>query len=179
MKYFTALFFICAIAFVLSCEKDDICAETTPTTPHLIIRFYDVADADQTKTVTGLFAQVLNDDLSTTDIRNESVLNRDSIALPLRTDQDITRFLLYTEYEFDDGGTPDDPDDDDISGNPDTIEVIYTREDVYVSRACGFKTIFKDLQFSIEVDADNWIITSSVETDSIINENAAHVQIFH
>ena len=29
------------LAFLVACEKDDLCAETTPTTPQLVISFKD------------------------------------------------------------------------------------------------------------------------------------------
>ncbi len=34
-----------------SCERDDICPESTPTTPHLVISFFDVDDQDETLNV--------------------------------------------------------------------------------------------------------------------------------
>ena len=37
-----------------SCEKDDICDANTPTTPRLVITFYDNAAPTTLKTVTNL-----------------------------------------------------------------------------------------------------------------------------
>jgi len=39
----TSLALLLAVSF-WNCEKDDICAETTPTTPKLVIEFYDNAN---------------------------------------------------------------------------------------------------------------------------------------
>ena len=49
--------FITFIALALiSCERDDICAEATATTPRLLIEFYDVASPDDLKSVLRLTA---------------------------------------------------------------------------------------------------------------------------
>lgn len=165
--------------FLFTCERDDICAESTPTTPHLVIRFYDIADNDQTKTVTGLLAYALDDNDNIIPILNESVLNRDSIAIPLRTDMNMSRFVLHKDYDIDDNGTPQDESDDIVMGNPELINLNYIREDVYVSRACGFKTVFNTFSFSVEQDTDNWIINSEIVIPDITDENQAHVKVYH
>lgn len=172
----------------LSCERDDICAETTATTPQLIIRFYNIASQENTKNVTDLRAYGINDMDEEIVIPEVNILTTDSIALPLRTDANEVSFILHRNYAIDDNDTPDDPEDDLITGNPDKITVSYTTEQVYVSRACGFKTIFNDLVFSIEEETDdpdndlgNWlqqfIITATNNT--VDNETAAHINIFH
>jgi Family of unknown function (DUF6452) len=162
-----------------NCEKDDICAENTPTTPQLIIRFYDISSQEDTKSVTGLRVTAFNENNVEVLISNLNIVTTDSISLPLRTDADLTKFVLYKDYSVDDNGTPSDTSDDIILGNPDTITITYLREDVYVSRACGFKTIFKNIAFSFESDGDNWIVNDEVINPIIDNETTAHVKIFH
>ena len=166
------------ILLSLSCEKDDICAEATPTTPQLIIRFYDIVDNDETKTVTNLFAYALDDSNNAIAIDGLSVSTSDSIAIPLRTDGSSTRFVLHSDFEID-INDPDDPDDDEILGNPDEIIVNYTPEDIYVSRACGFKTVFRGLTLAVDNDGANWIINSDVIINDVEQQTQAHVQIFH
>ncbi|MBT8254144.1 MAG: hypothetical protein HKN00_05605 [Flavobacteriaceae bacterium] len=153
------------------CEKDDICAEATPTTPQLIIRFYDVASPEDLKSVTGLFAYALEDDGSIVPIDGLAQNNTDSIAIPLRTDRTSTRFVLHKDFAIDNNGM--------LLGNPETITVNYTTDDVYVSRACGYKTVFLDMLFGVSLDTDNWIINSDVVNNNVENQNAAHVQVFH
>lgn len=162
-----------------SCEKDDICSETTPTTPKLIIRFYDISSQEETKNVTGLRVTAFDENNTEVLISNLNVVTADSINLPLRTDADLTKFVFHKEYDIDDNDTPNDTSDDIILGNPDTITITYQREDVYVSRACGFKTIFKNLTFSSEIDSDNWIINHEIINFTVDNETTAHVKIFH
>ena len=61
-KYFLVII-ICSIT-IISCEKDDICSESTLTTPRLIITFKDVTDPEQSKAVEslGVYA-IVNDEM--------------------------------------------------------------------------------------------------------------------
>lgn len=179
MKKISALLLLLIFIIIPSCEKDDICAETTPTTPKLILRFYDITSQDDTKSVTGLRVTGLDDSDEDVEISDLNVVTTDSIKLPLRTDADVTKFTFHKDYTVDDNGTPDNPDDDIILGNPDSVTINYQREDVYVSRACGFKTIFNNLTISVELDGDNWIVNSEIINSIVENETTAHVKIFH
>jgi hypothetical protein len=166
MKKFIYLFFI----VILSCEKDDICPETTQTTSRMVIEFYDLTNPDQLLEVPGLFALGLNSEGIEIPINNEIVTTRSSIALPLKTDETETEFNLYKNYDIVDGT---------VIGNPDTIKVTYSPENVYVSRSCGFKTIFDIQTFSITSDSDQWMISSDTLISTITNENDIHIKILH
>ncbi|WP_299336209.1 DUF6452 family protein [uncultured Psychroserpens sp.] len=165
----------------LSCERDDICAETTATTPQLIIRFYDINNQDNTKQVRQLEARGLNDDDMPLEETISVRTNTDSIALPLRFTNEgeftITRFQLEKDADFADNENPDN------DSNIDIIEVRYTPEFIYVSRACGYKSIF-DIGLPTggifrDNDDDNWIINTEILNESIENEQAAHIIIYH
>lgn len=180
MKKKIFLLFILILIIGFSCERDDICAAETPTTPQLILRFYNLAEPDETKDVPDLYAFGLDDDDNPIIFQGATISDTDSIAIPLRTDNNQTKFVLLRNAFVDDNGTPDDTSDDFIDGeNPDTITVNYVTEEVYVSRACGFKTIFNELLFGSAIDIDNWVINSSVVNNEVSNENQAHVQVFH
>ena len=180
MKKFLLLCVVCSSLIVVffSCEKDDICAETTPTTPELIIRFNDITSPEDTKNVTDLFAYALDGNTAIA-ISGMTVATRDSIGIPLRTDMTSTQFVLHKDYEIDDNDTPDDPSDDIVLGNPEVVTVTYEPTEVYVSRACGFKTVFNNLTFSVDLDGDNWILNSEIVSTNVENETAAHVKVFH
>ncbi|MBE9490554.1 MAG: hypothetical protein IMY67_09700 [Bacteroidetes bacterium] len=178
MKKISALLILLLIV-VASCEKDDICAETTSTTPKLILRFYDITSQEDTKNATGLRVTGFNDSNEEVEISGLNIVTTDSIVLPLRTDANSTKFTFHKDYAIDNNGTPDDVNDDIVLGNPDVVTLQYTREDIYVSRACGFKTIFNNLTISVELDTDNWIINSEIINTTIENNTAAHVKIFH
>jgi len=169
MKKIIAL--VIVLSVFISCEKDDICSSETSTTPMLVLRFYDIAAEDETKQVPNLLVYGLNDssEIVLFDHIGLSASNTDSIAIPLRTDGNLTRFVLHRDFEGDDFQT----------GNFDIITANYEREDLYVSRACGYKDIFNDLTLNLETDTDNWIINSEILNTTIKNEITAHVKIFH
>jgi len=183
MKKIIALLLLLLVIY--SCERDDICAESTETTPHLVLRFYDFSEQEETLRVIGLQVQGLGDDELEKYFPTAST---DSIAIPLRTIDDdaipengiTTRFKLHKEYGTDDNDTPDDTSDDFETGNSDVISIKYSTEDVYVSKACGYKTIFNNVEIDLESDGDDWIELIKVDEPLIIdNESEAHVQIFH
>lgn len=173
MKYIKIkpLSFLIVALLLLSCEKDDICAETTPTTPQLIIRFYDNTAQEDTKTVTNIVAYGLDDASNPVELSNQFVATTDSLILPLRTDSNSTKLVLHKNYSIE---------NEIILGNPDTITISYEREDIYVSRACGYKTIFNNISFVLTTDGDNWISGSEIAPNTnITNETSAHVKIYH
>lgn len=184
MKKIIALLLL--ITAFYSCERDDICPASTPTTPHLYIKFFDVAEPDETKKITNLLIQGLDNDNNGLELY-QLVSSADSIALPLRTidnDDDplngiTTKFRLHKNYVYN-INDPDDETDDTISGNEDIISIKYTTEDVYISRACGYKTIFVNVEMELEPDDDNWIQLIQIEEPLIIvDETLSHVQISH
>ena len=166
MKKFIYIFLI----VIFSCEKDDICSETTQTTPRLVIEFYDIQAPDEILSVPGLFAIGLDAEGLEVPINNEIVTTRSSIALPLKTDDILTEFKIYKSYDVVDGV---------VTGNPDTIKITYDTENIYVSRACGYKTNFDIQTFSITADPSLWMISSEILITKITNENDIHVKILH
>ncbi|WP_445956488.1 DUF6452 family protein [Yeosuana sp.] len=179
MKQFNGLgiLFILITIVSLSCEPDDICPESTPTTPSLIIRLYDISNQESKKNVSGLRIQgVGNDNVLT----NFNVVTTDSIILPLKTDAISTQYKLHKEYTYNDNNTPDDPNDDVIGGNEDIITINYNTQEIFVSRACGYKTIFENVTITLENDGNNWIqfIQPVNDNQSVENETAAHFNLF-
>ncbi|NJX15470.1 DUF6452 family protein [Tamlana crocina] len=191
MKYFKILIIsvLLLAALSISCERDDICPASTPTTPHLIIDFLDVNNNDNPKNVFGLLIidTLTTDTLLVTDLNIKSILpgygfiSESTILLPLKTDANTTQFVLFKEAEINDNGTEEDTSDDFIEGNPDVITINYSREQVFVSRACGYKTIFKNVTLTIEPDEDNWMLSRQPLTDnqSVEDETTTHFNITH
>ena len=177
---------ICLLILVLflticyySCERDDICPETTPTTPRLIIDLYDFTNQEEKKNVLDFRVQgVGNEDV----LPGYNVIGAtDDIILPLRTDANTTEYKLHIDYGVNNNGTPDNPDDDFLEGNEDIISINYTTEEVYVSRACGYKTIFKNVTLTVKNDSDNWIKLKESVTDnqSVEDETTTHFNLYH
>ena len=150
-KYLILLFILC-FTFI-NCEKDDICIDTT--TPKLIIVFYD--NEIPTEIKKRLLDSVWVDGKNS--IKEFEKQTLDSIAIPLDLNQNKSKYV--------------------ISSNSirDTIEFTYDRKDIFVSRSCGYKTIFENLQ--IESITRNWIKNDTIKNTTIDNETAVHLTIFH
>ncbi len=200
-KYILHFSLLLSLAILLGCERDDICAEGTPTTPRLLIQFYDVANSDNIKSVTRLTAYgegLVTDDAGNPiepteassaiieDFNTEGTFvfntNEDIIALPLRVGEDgvetETRYVLErdTNLRLDT--------DDTTESNVDIITITYTPRYEYVSRACGFKSEFDNLMITIEPDADNWISSvffpnTTQNNINVENENETQVRLLH
>ena len=155
----------------LGCEKDDICDKTTSTTPRIILEFYDNAQQTTLKNVSNL--KVIGVGLSD----SLKVFNAESkIQLPLKItneDNEITSFRLILNSTIP------------ASLNEDIITFNYTKNTIYVSRACGYKTTFNllsDASGFIREDTTTpdgeWIKGFTIVTRQINNENETHIKIF-
>lgn len=150
MRKYLILLFILSFTLI-NCEKDDICIETT--TPKLIVVFYNNDIPATKKVVTSL---TVSADGNVNIYENKSI---DSIAIPL----DLTK--NSTLYKFKSGTIID------------SINFTYDRRDVFVSRSCGYKTIFENLQIASRTA--NWIKNDTLKNTIIENETATHLNIFH
>ena len=151
--------------FFSSCEKDDICDANTPTTPKVVLEFYDIANPTVLKDVVnlGVIAPGFTNGFGFT--------NTSSIKVPLKTFQDAS--VLY----FIQNGSAEPTSDD----NSDEVTFNYTRKNVYVSRACGYKTLYTldaTNPVIITADGNNWIQNVTVSQPNIENENETHVKIY-
>ena len=157
------LFVLLMVSFFTSCEKDDICIDEV--TPHLVIRFYDKIDNTKLKKVTNLKVEVENSNNEFIQIGSTKSL--DSIVLPLNVDVDLTKIKLTKNFtETSDG----------ISNS---FTLNYNREEVFVSRSCGYKTIYHNLSKSDENLSSDWIQNINLLFTDVDNENQAHIKIFH
>lgn len=158
----TSLLLLFAVSF-WNCEKDDLCDQTTPTTPKLIIEFYDNVNQTELKNVTNL--GVIEPTFSTGFPFN----GVSTISVPLRTNQDATtlQFIL--------NGSDTDTTNDIV----DELTFNYERNDVYISRACGYKTLFQlNTPNGITTSSNNWIQNIEIVQANINNENETHVKIY-
>ena len=145
------LFFLLSLSFfITSCEKDDFCSEAT--TPKLIITFYDAEAPSERKTLPIYVWAEGKENIY------EKVVT-DSIAIPLNTQTNQTKYYMSNQTI------------------EDFFEISYETEDEFVSRSCGFKTLFKSL--SITEYSEEWIKNMQLNNSEITNEEAAHLSIFH
>lgn len=178
MKKISLLILILIVIIHSSCERDDICPESTPTTPSLIIDVFDFNNQESKKNIFGLF--VIGVDNNNV-LPGYGIVTTNNLVLPLKTDDNRTQYRLFKDATLNDNGTPDDTSDDFIEGNQDIITINYSTELVYVSRACGYKTIYKNVTVQVEDDTDNWILSIQPlnSNQSVEDETSAHFNIFH
>lgn len=176
LNIITAIFI--ALCF-FGCEKDDICSGTTPTTPRIILEFYDQDNPSILKSVTDLKA--VGAGMTEGVVFNEAVLapspgrylaNDNKVALPLQINAETTEYTLTINAQ---------------STNPaiinsDKLTFNYTTREIYVSRACGYKTNFdltgSPVQETNIEDNNRWVTNIVVETPNIETENETHIKIF-
>ncbi|MDP3313764.1 DUF6452 family protein [Lutibacter sp.] len=150
-KTINILLYVLLALSIESCEKDDICIEST--TPKLIIRFYDDANPTILKKVNLLTVW------SGSNAKIYDKVSIDSIAMPIDINQN------FTNYSFLSGTTENE------------LQFSYDRSSIFVSRSCGFKMNFTNLQ-STPINA-TWIKNVTINTTTIENETAAHINIYH
>ena len=168
MKKLKIIFIALFIAnFFWSCEKDDLCDVNTPTTPRMIIEFYDDNNPSQTKNVVnlGIIAEGETEGILFNGVSK--------IQVPLKTTAEITKYSFVLDSQNPVVALQ----------NEDKIEINYTHKDEYISRACGFKTLFtlKNPNGIIEApdpDPAAWIQQILIQKHNILNEDEVHVKIF-
>lgn len=153
---------------IISCQRDDICADTDPTTPRLIIKFQDFEAQDEDKTVTNL--RVLAEGIET-PLPDLASTTTDSIAVPLQSFSPETTFIFISDYAVDTEGNE--------TGNMDILRFDYITREVFISRACGFVANYETLVSTLTTDEDNWIKLVTINTDLVNNETQTHVTILH
>ena len=159
-KLKTSLFAI--IFIMISCEKDDICIESEIGTPRIILSFYDKTNKTLKKPVENLLIKGIERE-DTLDI-----FSGDSIAIPLRNNSNFSKY----EFILNSGSE---------NSNNDTIHFEYSRYDLYINRACGFKSnyILNDPPAKLFNIDSPWIEQILKLKDTILNENNAHLAIYH
>jgi len=150
---FNKVLLICFF-ILFSCEPDDLCLETYPDTPKLIIKFFDNVSQEST-----IINNLIIEDID----RNLLLYNgtTDSISIPLnyRKQQTSLNFIYNT--------------------NLDKVYFNYVRNNVYISRSCGYKMEYEIENIIVENDNLNWIEDSIIEKRVINDENSHHVKIYH
>ena len=154
---FSLIFFL----FYNSCEKDDICLSDTPRSPRLIVKMVDKDDPTLYKSANGLLIKVVDNDSINTQSSDSIILN-------------LNPYKNYTQFEFilNQGSENE---------NIDTLQINYSINNIYIDRACGYKTsfIFNSNALTLINEKNNWIESYLILKDTIINEEQAHMAILH
>ncbi len=154
---------IFAIAVFIGCTRDDICPETTQSTPRLVMEFRDNTDFRLVKPVTNLSVKL-------TSTQEEVFTPRTDTIFQIPLDPSATS--LQFSFTRDASGT---------SPNTDFATINYTRgEDVYINRACSFVTTYDDVSITIQGEGTaNWMFGPVITNPTVENEDVTHITIFH
>lgn len=169
------IFLVLLVAFSFSsCEKDDICDAATSTTPRLVIEFYDNLIATPTlKSLTKLKAVATGMDegivfnSALTD-SSRYLSNSSKVYLPLDPSANTTTYTLTNNFGA-------------ATANADVLTFDYTKNEVYVSRACGYKYLFNLTNTNTDIltpDTDNWIKNIIIIKPNLETENEVHIKIY-
>ena len=173
------------LVFTFGCEKDDICDADTNTTPRLVLSFFDYNDPSVAKNVVNL--KVVQEGREDGIVFNESgtdvtkyLANGPSVSLPLDTSADRIRYILTLNANATDPGLI----------YTDTLEFNYSRQTLYISRACGYSVYFllnggngdEPNAFVLNDDQaatqGNWIQNITIANRNVISENETHLNIY-
>ena len=177
-KYFR--FLIVIFVACIGCESDDICDAETPTTPKVIIEFYNFNSQALIKNVTNLsiigsgMTQGLILSPGATVDNDKYFFNGSKIGVPLKIDQDATTYNFILNAK-----TPATP-------ITDVVKFSYKRVNEYVSRACGYRTFFDFSVSAAAITINNvpnatsgfWIKDVQILKQTIRDETTTHIKIF-
>ena len=149
------IFYVLALFFFVACGKDDVCTQN-PVTPQMNMVFFsdetnEQAPVDTLKVIRfseGVFIRVDGDSIDV-----------NSILAPLSVTADASTFIF--KYS---------------NNQTDTIALTYERSNVFVNKACGFKTVFSNV--AIENHTTNKIIRIEVNEQTIESKDARHLLIY-
>lgn len=168
MKKILLLLLLVALGlFTWNCEKDDICDEATSTTPRIVLHFYDAANPTLEKNITNLRAAGDGSGADPIDVTGVA-----EVKLPLKTTGDATTYHLILNST---STTLD---------NEDVLTFNYARNEIFVSRACGYKMIFQldaatpFIQSEGETPDGAWMQGIQVTQPNVENENEVHISVY-
>tara|TARA_B100000963_G_scaffold361304_1_gene396025 strand:- start:10126 stop:10605 length:480 start_codon:yes stop_codon:yes gene_type:complete len=156
-----SLFLFFLIWFITGCEKDDICLRETPGTPRLVVEFFDINNKNNLKSTNGL--KIIGKG-------KENLLYEDdtsSLLLPLKNNQNTSTFIFFVNNN------------DSILS--DTIQFKYLVNDIYINRACGFKSEFILDNNPIKFISNNlnFIKDFNLKNSTVSDEDEVHLSIYH
>ena len=160
----SSIFLTCILFF--SCQRDDICAESTPVTPLLVIDFFDIENPTELKTPVNLTISEVDG-----DTLEGSPFNSSTISIPLRTNADQTNLLFTVNTGDESVETPE---------NTDGFSISYVRIEEYISKACGFRITYEAIDPNRTAETNGfWMQDIQVINTTVEDETSAHIQIFH
>ncbi len=160
MKKNRCIYIVLIILGMISCEDDsEICGEGA--TARLVIKFYDET-TNEVRAQSGVF--------STTEFNDYSFSSQDLIQIPLSFRNGVDTLFYKTSTN---------------ATEVDTIALTFTRTEKYVSKGCGFKIEYTNLNATLGEPSENVkklefnpnLINENNQID-IIDETEAHMFVY-
>lgn len=145
--------------FAFSCEEDDVCVGEG--TPYLTVVFKNtIGDVNLTDTI--IIQKFLADGQTLDTIFGTQVGFTDSIKLALGGLNESTSYYQIRRR---------------TTGIPDILTINYNTKSTYVSKACGFRITYDNLNYSsTEFDIRNLV---AGESNTLENESATNLYIYY
>ena len=156
--------FFCAALLFTSCEKDDVCGGLNAKTPLVNIEFYQQDNINQLRAPQELQCYAVGH-------KTKIVFRQQSkISLPLEINASATDWVLEYRTLV----------NNDTVKKVDTLKFAYNTESYYISKACGYRSVFKNVSTTINSNTGNqagyWMV-SQESMNEISNENDIHVKV--
>jgi hypothetical protein len=163
MKKITFLF---SLLMLSACERDDLCTPDQATTPRMVVVFKDFSNPAAVKTVPALeVREIGSSELAPLNFEGATrITEADTVRIPLRNSFDLTSYNFFN------------------TTNNVVLNSVgnfsYSRTDEFVSRACGFRTIYSNLDANLEASSP-WINEIRIVNPEISNSFEVHVEVLH
>lgn len=151
-----------------SCEKDDLCDGQTAT-PKVRIELYDKSNSTTLKPAYKVECYVIPE-IASDSIKSLVFDNKSEIQLPLDINKLETVWnLRFTEIINNDTLT-----------KTDQVKFVYNPKAEYVSKACGYKSVYFNVVVNREENpSGNWIVNYTQLVKDVINEEKIHAKIYY
>ena len=146
------------VLFNFSCDDDDVCEENT--TPFLVVVFRDKNNTEVNKTIDRIYVHRFdNASNSWVQIVDKSIT--DSIKIPLLIGDETQTKLCFKRNLS--------------TTQEDLINVNYIISRNYVSKACGFRTTYKNVSYTQTL---SYFHHTTVPINEITDETQTHLYIY-
>lgn len=149
------LAFLFLLAIVTSCEENDICLEGK--TPQLILKLHSLSNPEQK--LDSLY--VFKESQEKVFLPVVEGIGKDSISIPLSMEPSTQTRLIFTTRK----NSP--------HQNADTIVLHYDYQQVFTSKACGFRVVYKNL--NVELNSNHFIKSFNILRNEITDQTTAHI----
>lgn len=161
MKKLVFLSVLVAIVLI-GCQKNDICIESMPSTPRVVIEFRDADRPVRIKAVSSFNLR----EIDTDQFYYEEPVSDTLAFMPLPTNKESVTFELIIHQN------------DSTALKRSIVKVNYSPEEEYVSMACGFRNRFSHLEAS--TTENEWIKDLKIPDSTLVdNEETTHIYIYH